>query len=46
VPDNIVYIFGRIRDQANGIEMVGFDTILDVDGEIPIEVWEERQRAQ
>jgi hypothetical protein len=45
VPDNIVYIFGRIRDQANGIEIAGYDTIVDIDGEIPIEVWEERQRA-
>ena len=46
VPPNLVYIFGRIRDQSNGVEMIGFDTIVDVDGEIPIEVWEERQRAK
>jgi hypothetical protein len=46
VPPNVVYIFGRIRDQVNKVEMIGFDTIIDLDGEIPIEVWEERQRAK
>jgi hypothetical protein len=46
VPSNLVYIFGRIRDQANKVQLIGHDTIIDVDGEIPIEVWEERQRAR
>jgi hypothetical protein len=45
VPANVVYIFGRIRDEANKLEVIGYDMIIDRDGEIPIEVWEERQRA-
>jgi hypothetical protein len=46
VPENLVYFLGRILDQDNSIELIGYDTIDDVDGEIPIEVWEERQRAK
>lgn len=46
VPGNVVYVFGRIRDQDNGIELIGHDEIEDVDGVIPIGLWEERQRAE
>lgn len=45
IPDNIVYMFGRIRDQANKFELIGHEEITDVDGVIPIDVWIERQRA-
>jgi hypothetical protein len=46
IPDNVVYIFNVIRDQMNGVEIVGFDEMEDPDGVIPIDVWVERQRAE
>ena len=46
IPANVVYMFGLIRDQDNNIDIVGHDEITDRDGVIPIDVWEERQRAE
>ena len=46
LPENVVYIFGLIRDQTNNIDMVGHDEMVERDGVIPIEVWEERQWTQ
>jgi hypothetical protein len=46
MPKNIGFFHGLMRDNDNHIDMMGFDTIISVGGEIPAEVWEERQRAK
>src|SRR3954454_206829 len=46
MPDNIGFFHGLMRDNDNHIDMMGFDTMMSGGVEIPIEVWEERQRAE
>jgi hypothetical protein len=46
LPDNIRWHNGLIRDTANWIDMMGADTMLSRGEVIPIEAWEERQRAR
>jgi hypothetical protein len=46
LPENVVYIFGLIRDQVNNIDMVGHDEMFERDGAVSIEEWEARLRAK
>jgi hypothetical protein len=46
MPDNIGFDRGLMRDNDNHVDMMGFDTMRSGGVLIPIEEWEERQRAQ
>lgn len=46
LPDTIGYHGGIIQDNLNRMDFEGFDEILTLDGLIPIEKWEARQRQQ
>jgi hypothetical protein len=45
MPDNIGYRDGLIRDNVNSIDIEGIEAMVCEDGVVPIEEWEERQRA-
>lgn len=45
IPANVVYFHGLIRDNANRVDMLGWDEVTCLDGVQPIEVWEARERA-
>ena len=44
VPTNIAFFAGIIRDNINGVDIIGYNSVQDIDGVVPIEVWEERER--
>lgn len=43
IPDNIVFYHGLIRDNANGVDMLGYDEVISMDGPLPAAEWEARQ---
>jgi len=44
IPDNIGFFGGLLRDNANHVDMIGYDTITSRGKQIPIEEWEARQQ--
>jgi len=46
LPKTIGFFQGLLRDNVNGIDIMGHDTIISDEGQIPIEEWEAQQRAQ
>jgi hypothetical protein len=45
LPPNIWFHHGLIRDGENGVDFIGVDEILEVDGPQPAEAWEAKERA-
>jgi hypothetical protein len=45
LPNTIGYFHGLIRDNLNRVDMMGHDTIISDEGQIPIEEWEAQQKG-
>ena len=46
LPPNIWFHKGLIRDQDNGVDFLGFDEVIGLEGVEPIEIWEAKELAR